>query len=377
MLCYCLRPNDPLSAPRARRPPPGRPLGESSEGPRRPHSGASASGAAGPPAQLVRALTRSDVTVRLVSGSGDGGAGTSGSSEGAGAAVGAAAGLVLGVPAAAAAAAPPPKRRLEAAVAEALRAAGSGAAARAAAAAAAGARSAEEGDAHRRVAFLMRWGFLFDDVVGDEVGVLLKYAPGGPASVAAGRGGGGGAVSLLSDSSSEDAAGGEGDAGGNGSGGAGGPRPVRRRSIARGGGAAGRGSARRGAGRGGAAACAAPGSAWGAAEGPSDAEVAAAASAVSRAGPGALSYYLASAMHRLAVAALFGGFHFRLASEAQARGRRARGQVGIAHLGLWLLWAYLIRPLRAHTPCMAAPPFLTPTHPQLVAVLVVQLLFLG
>jgi uncharacterized membrane protein YgcG len=74
-------------------------------------------------------------------------------------------------------------------------------------------------------------------------------------------------------------------------------------------------------------------------EGESDA--ARAARAVARCTPAVVSFYLVSTVHRLAMAVLFGGFHYRASSESQVgvpfggrgTGRGGRGGKGGAKRG--------------------------------------------
>ncbi|KIY91314.1 hypothetical protein MNEG_16650, partial [Monoraphidium neglectum] len=195
-------------------------------------AGARSSAGAGGGA-LERTVTRSDVSLRLMSP-------PEGAARGGLSPRGAAAGL-------GGAGDQPELSHFEAAVAAAIedlrpgaRAARGGAhGPPAAAAAAASCSPGAARDVRQRVLFLARFGFLLDDVVGDEVEDLLKLTH---------------------------------------------PRP--------------RGPKRA------------------AAETPAGA-LSAAARAVARCTPGAAGYYAVSAVHRLAMAALFGGFHYRDSSETQ------------------------------------------------------------
>ncbi len=270
---------------------PGRPLGEGLEDPpaaaARPTGGApallselwptgrgvspepSTAGVTGVTGGLVRTVTRSDVSIRLTS------AGGAAAAAGDAAAAAAAAAASQQLPADQQAAAA--QQRFVATVAAALRAAAAGTAGAApppafpprqrqpvsemAAAALAPKKQPAEEDIYRRVGFLLKWGFLLDDVVGDEIEVMLKFkadaTAAAAAAVAAAAGGGDG---LLQQQLEEEAA---------------------------------------------------------AAAEPTADKISAAARAVARCTPGAVSFYLLSALHRLAMAALFGSFHYNRTSESQ------------------------------------------------------------
>jgi len=279
-------------SPNAYHPGAPRPLGEGKEGPSLsemwPAAGGgsqqhrrspepSAAGGAGPSSSgagggLVRSVTQSDVSIRLVGGV-TSQVTTDGGTRGAG-------GVTNDEQHAA-----QQQARFEAVVAAAVRVAAAGGGLADLQAAMEGAPGeaapapngnqsapgpAEQADVFRRVAFLLRWGFLLDDVVGDDVDVLLKYKAGVDAA----------AKSEAEQSAA--AAGGDPAASASAA-------PVQRRPKAPPGELSGK-------------------------------ESAAVARVVARCTPGAVGFYLLSVLHRLTMAALFGGFHYRQASESQVRG---------------------------------------------------------